>query len=1017
MGIYDKHADAPERLRNEGQEITVKFSRNGDGTGTITWELPTISGCSVDDLIYDGIVITVNNRPSNHLSTSPVNGTYYDADPTFDPEMHTGDQIGGARVVGAFYHDKSTTSLIVTDVKDKTPYYVSAYAVDQVANYYQEGVHAYSLETTLNETNKREGETPAYHDVEIDTPEGLPVTARTGLDRTRAYNLRIELNNEECLEFEMQGANLQTYQDIANEINRQFALASDPILGPHYPNEGKYFVDVPNQQVFLWDGRQNILQTDAIFAENDPAVPIVGIYWYKPSTNELRVRGATDWSLVTAVIDFPTDPSQPATGTLWLDKILQSDGTLDETNTNVWAWEDGTWCQRPLLIQTRNPLLPPVLTVKDYWYNTTTGITSKRNPQLRRWEEVDPIVWDTDPNLIVDGNYWYSLTAERAFIRVSGDWTELNNIRYEERNAEGDLDNPAALHYWYIPSEQRLFQRNAANTAWDELNVIIASNDPAVRASCDVWWDVTVGIDTLFVWDEVNNEWDQVNSFTQSAADPALPPTLEPGTIWYNPETEVMQEITGLNCTDVIFICSPFDPTNLPVGVVWRGTDDNTFRIWDGSAFVPITVLTSETDPYAVSEGTFWYRTSDPNQLFQRVGNDWETREFSTSSLAPAVGTLFYDTITDELLEWNGTAWVKGTPIACVDILFNREVCIDEIPNIDTDLFSPFNDRDRFGRDLFRFKTTRTGCEARIEVDFNQLGNVFVEIDRPIIRYTPATGRSAVEPGPSYLEIGVGDDGTPDERRALQDQIRVALGGSSVTVELTKQDLDECIDNALLLVRRYSSYAYERVFFFLDVFPNQQRYRLINKCVGFNKIVSVNEIMRMRTGFLGASQGTFGGYDIYGYAALQQLYQLGTFDMLSYHLVSSYVEDLQYLFADQLVYTWYEDTRLLSFTQIFYNNERVMLDATVEVPEQRLIVNRQLAYWIKKWAIAEAKMKLSQVRGKFTSLPGPNGSTTLNSQELITQAENEKAQLMQEITTDRSYQDENVGVKSQFLIG
>ena len=92
------------------------------------------------------------------------------------------------------------------------------------------------------------------------------------------------------------------------------------------------------------------------------------------------------------------------------------------------------------------------------------------------------------------------------------------------------------------------------------------------------------------------------------------------------------------------------------------------------------------------------------------------------------------------------------------------------------------------------------------------------------------------------------------------------------------------------------------------------------------------------------------------------------------------------------------------------------MDAFIEVPEQRLITNRYLELWIKKWAIAEAKMILSQVRGKFQSLPGPNGATTLNSQELITQAENEKAELREELM-DRSMQDHNSDVGSQFFIG
>lgn len=1013
MGIYDKFADTPDRINLEGQEITLKFKRNGDGTGTITWNLPTIAGCAPEDLVYDGIIITVSDRPANYISSSPSDGEYYDADPTLDANAHTGDSINVARVIGAFYHDKTTTSLTVTDVLDKTAYYISGYAVDQVANYHREGVHAYSLPTGAKETDKQIGETPAYHDVGIDTPEGVTPKTRTGLDRSRTYKIRVDVNDE-CLNFnDIQGSEAQTYEDLAAAINKRFALASDPIVGNDYPNAGVYYVDVENEVVSLWDGESSTLQT-SIFAEDDPAFPVLGVYWYKPSTGELKIRETSGWAVVTAVIDYPTDPSKPADGTIWLDKVLDSNGDIDASQSVAWVWEGNTWCRRPTYIQTRNPLLAPILTINDYWYNSTSGETFVRNVDLRRWDEVDPIVWESDPNTINNGDFWYDLTNEIVNGRISGEWSELTNIRYEERNASGELDNPVALHYWFIPSEQLLFQRDSSNTTWVELDVILAASDPSVRASCDLWWDITASVDSLFKWDDVNNVWKEVDNFFQQETDPALPPKLENESIWYDPETGIMQRITGINCSDVIFICTQYDPTNLPVGVVWRDSDGN-FYIWDGTQFVSIsTVFVSEGDPYGVADGVVWYDTND-DTLYLRDSGAWTEPSFSLTPLAPEKGTLFFNTITDELLEWNGSEWIEGEAIAQVKVEFNREVCIDEPPDVNTDLFSPFNDIDEFGRDLLRFCTRLKGCEASIKVD-NNSRSILTEINKPIVWYSPMTGRSIGENGPTYREIGAGTDGSPDERRALQDQIRVALGSVGTTVELTKQQLDECINNALLQIRKYSSYAYERTLFFLDVFPNQQRYLLTNKCVGFNKIVSINECMRMRTGFLGASHGTFGGYDIYGYAALQQLYSTGTFDMLSYHLVSSYIEDLQYLFADQLVYTWYEDTRVMSFHQVFYAHERILMDATIEVPEQRLITHRQLAYWIKKWAIAEAKMILSQVRGKFQTLPGPNGSTTLNSQELITQAENEKVELREELM-DRSMQDENVGVKSQFLIG
>jgi len=1013
MAIYEKYADTPDRLKQEGDEITVKLVRNGDGTATIKWNIPNIAGCNVEDLMYDGIIITVSSRPANYITTSPHDNTYYNADPTFDHDLFSGDSINVADVVGAFYHDRVTVSLEVADIKEKTPYYVSAYAVDAQGHYHREGVHAYSLPTAEDELDKSGAAGPATHDIQIDTIEGISVKALTGLRASSMYNLKIEVNGI-CHDFtNLQGGEMQTYEDMAALINRQFKLLANPLLGPLYPNEGKYMVDEPNKKVYLWDGTQNVEQP-SIFLLTDPALPILGSYWYKPSTGELSVRDSAGWVLIsdTNIVPYPTDPSQPADGTIWFEKILNSAGNLDTVNSTGWSWNDSTWCKQPTIIQPRNPLLPPILTGGDYWYNETDGTISQRNVDFKRWDEVDPIVWDLDPNTISDNDYWYNTGTELVYIRLAGLWDDMVNIRYEEPDAEGELPYPVATHYWFIPSEQRLFYRDPTNTFWTEIDVIIAAMDPAVRDSCDLWWDVTPLVDSLFIWDELNGEWDAVNSFTQSIIDPALPPVLEPNTLWYNPTTGVMQKINGLNCTDVDYICSPYDPTDPPVGYIWNNTTDGTWYIWDGVEYVLLDVMESESDPFGVTDGVFWF---DGTELQLRELGVWVPQIYTEDSLAPPIGTYFLDTIDYTLYQWDGVAWVEACGVAQLKLLFNREVCFDEISaanSINNDIFSPYNDVERYGRDLMRFETCDVGCEQSIAIDLGS--TVLTGLNVPLIHYTPSVGRSIDAAGPTFRELGVGTDGTPDERRKLQDRIRIALGAPNIQVELTKQELDECIDNALLMVRKYSSYSYQRSFFFLDIFPNQQRYILTNKCVGFNQIINVNAAYRMRTGFLGASMG--GGNTIFGIAALQQLYSLGRFDMLSYHLISSYLEDLSYIFADNLVFDFYEDTRALNFHQVFYGNERVLLDATIEMSEQHIMTNRYLELWVKKWAVSEAKMILSQVRGKFSSLPGPNGSTVLNSQELITQAENEQSNLREEIM-DRSFQDHNSDVSSQFFIG
>jgi hypothetical protein len=273
-----------------------------------------------------------------------------------------------------------------------------------------------------------------------------------------------------------------------------------------------------------------------------------------------------------------------------------------------------------------------------------------------------------------------------------------------------------------------------------------------------------------------------------------------------------------------------------------------------------------------------------------------------------------------------------------------------------------------------------------------------------------------LEKGGSWNTLGVGDDGSPDERRALHKIIRGRLGAPSQKVELTDDQIDEALDSALMNIRKFSGYGYHRNMFFLDLNPNQQKYKLTNRCVGFNKVTGVNAVHRLRSGFLSGNL-TAGGYDIYGYAALQHLYKSGTFDMLSYHLTTSYIEDMQIMFADHFTYNWIEPERELQFYHTIYDRERVLLDAYIERTEQDLFNDRETREWIKRWAVAESKMILSQIRGKFQTLPGPGGSTTLNSQELITQGESEKAELMLEIEDNSMQNLREAGAGAHFIMG
>lgn len=975
MGVFDKFADSPDQIRKEGQEISIKFQRTSDTTARISWNIPPPSaGCSATDQAYDGIVVTLASRPANYLTTSPVNATYYSPDPTADADLHAGDVIDTALVIGAFYHDKTTTILDISGIQPRTPYYVSGYAVDKVGRYHREGVHAYSIPTGAEEIGT--ADKVATHDITIDVLGGVQANTPTGLLASSTYSFKMLIDTVEYT-IMVPGVEALTYGNLVTAINRQFALLESPYQSPDAPGTNGYYYDTTNNKLYQWNGTQHI-EHDVIVSENDPSSPTLGMYWYDTDDKILYIYESGGWVVITA-IKHNAPPNELECGQLWFDGV------------DAWKWDGNHWCKLCIFIQTRNPALGPLLSCNTYWFDTAESVLMRWDETQKRWFDTVAIYSTQDPNTLNTGDFWYNETTSKMHQFIGGVWNEMTNVRYEERNDDGDLDNPVASLYWFVPTEEVFYRRDTDNLEWVLQSFTSFPTDPRDRSSCDLWWNSNASINDLFSWDILNEQWVAVETFYKAATDPSLPPSLEDCAVWYNPDTDTLKLIKGVTCDDAPHIFSAEDPANLSVGTVWFNTLTNLWYTWDGAEWVSIAPITSPDNPYSLTTSDFWFRVST-GILSKWNGSAWETQTYSSDPLTPTVGTLWYNTVDKILLEWNGSGWVPSIALAGVELLTATSSA---------------------GRAILSFFTRTVGCTAGIQIIVAG-GNLFTQFSQRVIYNDPIFGASGLVAGPTYKQLGVGDDGSPDERRALHDSIRVVLGHPVVQVELTKEQLDECINNALMELRKQSSYSYTRGFFFLDLKPNQQTYIMTNKCVGFNKVVDITSMHRMKGG---AFRGALMNNDIHAYAALQQLYTLGTFDILTYHLASSYMEELETLFASRIMFQWVERTRELRLMQTIAANERILVDATFERTEQELLVDRHVGIWLKKWAIAEAKLMLSQIRGKFQTLPGPSGSTTLNSQELISQAEQEKQEL-RALLEDMTMQDAvNVGMRAHFIMG
>ena len=334
--------------------------------------------------------------------------------------------------------------------------------------------------------------------------------------------------------------------------------------------------------------------------------------------------------------------------------------------------------------------------------------------------------------------------------------------------------------------------------------------------------------------------------------------------------------------------------------------------------------------------------------MYELVSGVWEEVQYSPTDLMPKIGDQWFDTVNDQLMEWDGVTWIPSLPFAYLK--FEHRDC-----------------KDKFDR--LRFYTRRKGC-TDCEYSFRiviEEGNLFTHLNPSVIYRDAVPSSDGLVKGPTYEQLGIGTDGSPAERRRLADKILGILGAPSLQIELTKEQLDIAIDSALMMIRKNSSYGYLRALFFMDIMPNQQVYIMTNECVGFNKIVDINTIYRTRGA---AFKGAYGWNDAFNFAALQQMYALGTFDILTYHLTSSYMEELETMFAQRIMFQWTERTRQLRLHNMVGMKERVLIDCVIERTEQDLLTDRETAMWIQRWAEAECRQMLADIRRKISIITG-----------------------------------------------
>lgn len=435
----------------------------------------------------------------------------------------------------------------------------------------------------------------------------------------------------------------------------------------------------------------------------------------------------------------------------------------------------------------------------------------------------------------------------------------------------------------------------------------------------------------------------------------------------------------------------PTAPTSPTPGMVYYDQQLNMVQYWDStrSVWIPTRsdiILSGEQNPGALGQTVMVrnvLRTFDGNQWVSADSTNMQVRKgaawipmgtFSVSTLlpdTPALGDIVYNYTTSRVQYWDGTIWQVPTPSTT---LFTSAVYgitpgfVGTLSVEGVDPIAPY-----IG--LLFYNTNQRQLNV-----WN--GSTWEHAN------TDQQGTTTTD------KIGIGNDGSYDERVRLINILKSQLGYPTQCIELTEEHFNIGIDNALDTYRQLSIGGYEQRFFTFSLIKDQTVYFLNSPVDRTDAIVQVQKVWRLNLfGVTGS-----GPDNTWGQAFAQQFYNYAGagMDLLSTHLVHSWSEEFTKIFAGDMPFVWNEARRELTLKRMVRNNERVVLEVELERSEQELLLDRWCKQFIQNWALAECKEVLGLIRSKYSSgSPGPAGTITLNGETLLAEARQDFTELKQ----------------------
>jgi hypothetical protein len=229
---------------------------------------------------------------------------------------------------------------------------------------------------------------------------------------------------------------------------------------------------------------------------------------------------------------------------------------------------------------------------------------------------------------------------------------------------------------------------------------------------------------------------------------------------------------------------------------------------------------------------------------------------------------------------------------------------------------------------------------------------------------------------------------TSELKQEIYDYCRTRLGDGMIEVELDPKHYEVALITAVDKYKQRSESSVEESYGFLELLEDTNVYTLPDE------VTNVRQIFRRTVGGANATEGGtfFDPFELaYTNVYLLQSGRIG--GLATYEMFAGYQELVGRMFGGYINFYYDTVTRKLEIVRRQRNVETVLLWLYNNKPDGILLQDRYAKPWLRDYTLAICKTMLGEARGKFATIAGPQGGTSLNGDQVKADGQQEMERL------------------------